>query len=151
MTFRLFVLASALALGTAARPTPHAARLWHALLPSCDIVYHIHIPKTGGSSIAHVLMNATGFAKVGARYQAWPWYDSHGRHASDHWWASTDYLQLARQTRSKVIVTSETGIDDLVAGGYPSFENTCFFSVIREPREWLVSAENHGVYKAHTV
>ena len=139
----LIVLAPALALGTAVRPTPHAARLWHALLPSCDIVYHIHIPKTGGSSIAHVLMNATGFAKVGARYQAWPWYDSHGRHASDHWWASTDYLQLARQTRSKVIVTSETGIDDLVAGGYPSFENTCFFSVIREPREWLVSAENH--------
>ena len=124
-------------------PTPHAARLWHALLPSCDIVYHVHIPKTAGSSIAHVLTNATGYAKVGTTKvgsQAWQSYVSHGRW---HWWTSTDYLQLARQTRSKVIVTAETGIDDLVTGGYPWFESTCFFSVMREPHEWLMSAENH--------
>ena len=121
-------------------PTPHAARLWHALLPSCDIVYHVHIPKTAGSSIAHVLMNATGFANVWAPRRGWQPYVSHGR---EQWWTSTDYLQLARQTRSKVIVTAETGIDDLITGGYPWFESTCFFSGMREPHKWLMSAENH--------
>ncbi|GMH88830.1 hypothetical protein TrVE_jg4060 [Triparma verrucosa] len=127
-----------------ATPSPHASRLWHTLLPLCDIVYHVHIPKTAGTSIAHVLMNTTGWAKVGAEgrppHAPWQAYVSHGQ---QHWWKTTDLLQRARQTRSQIIVTAETGIDDLVAGGYPWFENTCFFSVVREPHEWLMSAENH--------
>lgn len=119
---------------------PHAARLWHAMLPSCDIVYHVHIPKTAGNSIAHVLSNATGWVEGQSKVRGGQSYVNHGRY---HWWEEFDALQRARQTRSKVILTAETGIDDLVVGGYPWFENTCFFSVMREPREWLMSAENH--------
>ena len=96
----------------AVRLNAHAARLWSTLLHACSIVWHVHVPKTAGSSIAHVLMNATGFVPVGARGRAfWSWspYVEHGR---KHSWIEADLLAEAkrrpRSDATKVIVTSET-------------------------------------------
>ena len=96
----------------AVRLNAHAARLWSTLLHACSIVWHVHVPKTAGSSIAHVLMNATGFVPVGARgraFSSWSPYVEHGR---KHSWIEADLLAEAkrrpRSDATKAIVTSET-------------------------------------------
>ena len=39
--------------------------------------------------------------------------------------------------------TAETPIADLKRHGYPWLSETCFFSVARDPYEWVMSAANH--------
>mmetsp|Transcript_19589 Transcript_19589/g.61588 ORF Transcript_19589/g.61588 Transcript_19589/m.61588 type:complete len:172 (+) Transcript_19589:354-869(+) len=43
----------------------------------------------------------------------------------------------------RVIVSLEVGISDLIHRRYPLFHTTCFFTVLRNPAEWVLSAANH--------
>lgn len=123
----------------------HAKRLWSALVPMCRIIWHIHIPKTAGSSVGHVLMNASGYVQFGHKgglsSAPWAFYFSHGNKRD---WIGADLLnRTMRSPTEKVLVTQETGIDDLEKNQYSLFDKTCFFSTLREPHEWVLSAANH--------
>jgi hypothetical protein len=99
---------------------PH---LWETVISSCRIVWHIHIPKTGGSSIKPLLHNSDEYVDIGAHY-----YMEHGRLLN---WSSFDVA--VRGHRRRAVVSTETGIDDLISLGYPFFNETCFFSAMRNP------------------
>lgn len=116
-----------------------AAKLWASFLPSCPIIWHVHIPKTGGMSVKAALERLTDqYVDLGLHHYVY--------HGLGHRWGEgegKDLLQRARQTGKHVVVSAETGITDLVTQGYPWFEHTCFLSVVREPHEWVLSADNH--------
>lgn len=132
-----------------------AAELWVASLRSCSIVWHVHVPKTAGTSIYTALRERSPrFVEFTGRQT----YSAHGRR---HNWRRPDLLREGERRGGKgsswmrgyqspynskerqVVVSAETAMGDLVRRKYPWFDHTCFFAVVREPHEWVLSAENH--------
>ena len=123
----------------ARRPT--SLHVWEAGIAQCPIVWFIHIPKTAGSTINDVLKRSNSdkvqYTSLGPTRNV---YVFHGR---NHNWARPDLLAMANRTERKIIVSAETPIADLKRHGYPWLSETCFFSVARDPYEWVISAANH--------
>ena len=76
---------------------------------------------SGGTSIANFLKTVNQSEIV---------YHDIGRHVytkhgSRHNWRSDDLLKLARREKRKIIVSAETGLDDLTQAKYPWFNETC--------------------------
>ena len=110
---------------------PLDRRIWETRLSSCPIVWHVHIPKTGGTAIHAALKRTSGyFDTERIRRQI---YIDHGRYL--------DWRSLPHNRR--IIVSTEIGIPDLKRRGYPWFNRTCFFSAARDPYDWVLSADNH--------
>ena len=131
-------------LGVLTPSGPNLPQEWTTRFDSCDIVFHVHIPKTGGTAV--VIWLQRGGVKLVGKGVGWEstrgLYAFHGDLLS---W-DLDLLKLARETRAtgqQLVVTAETGLHDLRRHGYPWFNHTCFFATVREPHEWLLSAENH--------
>lgn len=115
-----------------------SSRLWRTLQASCAIVWHVHVPKTAGTSILEALRRSPAYVNVGKQS-----YVHHGK--SRFWLSGPDLLRRARQRLRPpwTVVSAEVGVDDLVSLQYPYFNQTCFFTVLRDPRAWVSSAENH--------
>jgi hypothetical protein len=117
---------------------------------SCRIIFFVHIPKTGGSSFGKVLSkfpNHVGLTKPdGSDYTSDPKTALHSiRTKVLSKWSPSSATSVDRDPKEKVITAAERGIPDLYKFGYgeTAFNDTCFISILREPHEWLSSAENH--------
>ena len=108
---------------------------WLSLLPTCPIVWHIHIPKTAGTSVIRAMEKSSSFVPI--------YENTYSKHGRLHDWTRNDLLQMAKDGNKTVLVTAETGIDDLAKLKNPWFDHTCFFSFMRDPHEWVLSAESY--------
>ena len=106
----------------------------------CPIVYHIHIPKTGGTSVTRSLMKLNNFIKAKPRESAA--YITHGKQ-TQKFWGELGKRARSNSTLNWSIFSAEVGINDLARLNYQYFNEMCFFTVVREPRDWILSAENH--------
>jgi len=115
-------------------------------LSSCPILYHVHIPKTGGTSLLEALANVTNYIDHDKSLDRANVYLNHGKKA-----AQTLYPALQRalekrnatnETSSPMVMSVELGLQDL--RDYPYWSDTCFFAVIRDPLSWLPSAAAHS-------
>lgn len=115
--------------------------VWDNVDGSCKILFHIHVPKTAGSSIRAALMNTSSYVSNNHDDKK-NVYTTRGINTME------TIVPIMKTTFPKtpstfITVSAEVGITDLVSVGYPFFNDTCFFSTAREPHEWLISAENH--------
>jgi hypothetical protein len=114
---------------------------------SCRIIFAVHIPKTGGTSLGGVLSKLPNHVALtkedGVTYTSDPKLAlrSIRRKVVNR----SPSASVDRDPKEKVITRAERGIPDLYKYGYgeAAFNDTCFISVLREPHEWLSSAENH--------
>lgn len=117
----------------------------------CNIIYHVHVPKTGGTSILTRLkaMKNYRFPKHFERQNV---YIRRGRSLKstivkflEGELLSASSSEMAGRTHNPIIISAETGITDLFRNGYPMslFEQTCFVATVREPHLWALSAANH--------
>ena len=124
---------------------------------NCPILYHIHIPKTGGTSISSVLRNAELLDSPPGGTRKTPIesknaYVGKGKHLNSSLFPYLEKQLLSREEQTKlspqkrtqpIVVSLEQGINELQQHGYPYFHQTCFFTTVREPSKWLHSAANH--------
>ena len=129
----------------AEQPSRRGYHVWENNLAHCSIVWFIHIPKTAGTTITEMLRyaNSDEVLFYDLTNASKPLKLHYVQHGANHDWRHPDLLALARRNRRKIIVTAETPLPDLTRRGYPWLEETCFFSVARNPYEWVLSAENH--------
>ena len=127
---------------------------------SCKILFHIHIPKTAGTSILTELKNATNYGQT-HQWERKNVYWRHGRLFDPiipklrHKLRELTQQQTQENNKDShlkpILLSAEVGINDLIRIKYPFFDETCFFTVHREPHSWLLSAANHlmsgGKYK----
>ena len=85
----------------AVRPPP----VWAAALRRCDIVWHVHVPKSGGTAVED-LLRRTAAGWVNLLPEGHHIYVSHGR---THDWAKVNLGELAA-ARGQVVVSAETGV-----------------------------------------
>jgi len=114
--------------------------VWKKWLSSdrCRIIWSLHIPKTGGTSRIRLLRDVQRdlpWIPLGPEHV----WSVHGRH---HNWTNPD-LSLFVEAFPRIVVDAETSLFDLKRVGYPWFNITCFFSVLRDPYEWAASANGH--------
>jgi hypothetical protein len=107
------------------------------MLPTCSIAWHIHIPKTAGTSVLKAVEHGgySNYVDMGP--------NTYPRHGSNHDWVRYNLLKIAKERNQTVFVSAETGINDLVNLKYPWFNETCFFAVVRDPYDWVLSAANY--------
>lgn len=99
-----------------------------------SVVAHTYpLPKTGGTALKNVLERSYAFVDIGENV-----YIDHGQL---HTWQKLNSTN--QKPNEKILVTAETGINDLFRRGYPYFDSTCFFSIARESHSWVLSANNH--------
>lgn len=108
----------------------------HAELERCTLWVHLHVPKSGGTAVKDVLRGFHSFVNSplsGYRY--------HGKGAP----------RMPRRSAARTVFTStEAGLCDDLQTRWSEYKHACFFAVVREPREWAVSALGHlhGEYAA---
>ena len=102
----------------------------------CPIAWHINIPKPAATSVIRAMEQSSSFVHI---------YDNkYSNHNRLHDLTRNDLLlQMAKDGNKTVLVTAETGIDDLAKLKNPWFDQTCFFSFMRDPHEWVLSAESY--------
>lgn len=112
----------------------------------CKIIHHLHIPKTGGSSILHDLETMAKFAQ-NTSVERMNIYVSRRTNIMK---TVVPHLQEEMSKRNyPLLVSLEVGINDLHRHGYPYFNETCFFATVRDPYQWVMSAANHMAQDKH--
>ena len=129
------------------------SRLWASLQDSCSVIWHVHIPKTGGTSAVEALRKSPAYILDHYPSGSFGKRGDYIRHGGSSFWslAAGNALQppdLLRRSREHhappwTLLSVEVGVGDLTRIGYPYFNSTCFLAVMRDPREWVLSAENH--------
>ena len=115
-------------------------------LSECAVLWHLHAPKTAGSTLMQAMGSLTGtwLAKPGDAKGEWTWYIHHGAgFPVDDCAARID--RAVSTPEHRLLVSSETPLYDLLR--MPALrrrmEHICFVSVVREPGAWLKSALIH--------
>lgn len=136
---------------------------WQSIMSSCKIVYHIHIPKTGGTSVKDALRASFPNYHEIPRSERGDFYTANPintmKSLKKHVFDSVEYIKFIEQQKHQqntintsfggpdvipqIITSVEKGIITLKNNHYPDFSNTCFFAVVRNPYEWILSADNH--------
>ena len=116
------------------------------LLEGCSLIWHLHTPKTGGTSLAKFLEEAKLRSLVPGR-------DGHGHQHFNFmmhgiWLENRMQFIRAAANRARALgrpafFSEEIPLPDILAKNFSMASETCFLTVVRDPREWYESAARH--------
>jgi hypothetical protein len=117
------------------------------ILQESETFYYVHIPKTGGTSINKKLeadLGSTIFYVVGKEERGH--YVHHKNEKTFQIYQSMVSTNQTTNSSRRIFLSAEHGIDYLMwhhNDEKQGFGNTFFFSAIRNPYDWVLSAANH--------
>merc|ERR1719221_103530 len=100
---------------------------WQDMLPHCSIIYHVHVPKTGGTSVLGALTEMDNYILANERANIYVARGSGVRKTLVPELKKSLGLLGATKRRTNVVTSNEVGIEDLIKHGYPFWNETCFF------------------------
>ena len=114
-----------------------------SLFDGCKLMWHIHTPRTGGTSVHYLLSQRHWRRRIstGSRLTRFN-YMSRGAYLNGHWYQIEKTLaEVAKDGGKPLWYSEEIALPDLVHQGYPFLNETCFLAVVRQPDEWFRSCE----------
>ena len=106
-------------------------------------MWHIHTPRTGGTSVHYLLSQRQWRRRIstGGRLTGFN-YMTRGAYLNGHWYQIEKTLEEVASNGGKPLwYSEEIALPDIVHAGYPFLNETCFFAVVRQPEEWFRSCE----------
>lgn len=119
------------------------ARADGSLFDGCKLMWHIHTPRTGGTSVHYLLSQRQWRRRISTsgRFTRFN-YMSRGAFLNGHWFQIVNTLDEVAQDGGKPLwYSEEIALPDIVHQGYPFLNETCFLAVVRHPEEWFRSCE----------